>query len=354
MPGRGGLRVPLPRYIQPDGQWGYIIGSSHPGNGYSHNLVNWAKHPTHFEARPVDKSLSDMNELMRAHCRANYAETVLAGSPGFRDWKGLWGRHKDEVLVIASCGPSLTESLPWLYANRPKFRLMTINRSHRAFQDAEARPDYHYFVERRALPDWCFETENQSGRPMAPLDMRGVTMIGTPQCDPRLAGLFEPDRRYWGWSSLGGLGDIGEARALASYDVGAGTTIGNAPYIAWKLGFKRIVLVGCDFSLDCRMVGDGTGARLESRRMYFDRMWNHTHYTCGTPEGEAEFLKRLNPMLGHDGTACMSNAVLLGWCDYFKAVLDIAQYEAGMECVNATPRGILDWNCKTLEEAVCG
>ena len=346
--GQGGLRAPLTRFMQPDGRWGYVVSGAHPGTGHSHTLVNFIGFPDFFDMREKTEDLSDMRFLMETHHRANYAALRLSGHQGYRDWKELWGAHDGEILVIASCGPSLTHSLPTLYKHRDKFKLMTLNRSHRAFQDSDAKPDYHYFVERRALLDWAHEVENGTGRAVGDLTMDGVTMIGTPQCDPRMVNLFKPENRYWGWSSLGALGKFGECADLTSFDVKGGTTIGNAPYIAHKLGFSKIVLVGCDFSLDCRVVVDDKRAVAEPRRMYFDRMYYHTHHGAN----KQAFLSRHLPVLGIDGKACSVDARMLGWKDYFMAVLDIVQYEGGTECVNATPRGILNWNTQSLEEAL--
>ena len=348
MYGQEGLRAPLPRYVQPDGTWGYIVGAAHPGTGHSHTLVNFIEFPKHFEHREKTQDLSDMRYLMEAHHRANYADLRLRGLDGYRDWSDLWGKHEGETLVIASCGPSLTHSLPTLYRHRDKFRLMTLNRSHRAFQHPDVMPDYHYFVERRALLDWCHEVENGSGKAVGDLSMKGVTMIGTPQCDPRMVNLFEPAKRFWGWSSLGALGQFKECSDLTSFDVKAGTTIGNAPYIALKLGFKRIVLVGCDFALDCRVIVNNKQATAEPRRMYFDRMWFHTHYGSD----QQAFLSRHLPAMGFDNMAASVDARMIGWAAYFMAVLDIIQYEGGVECVNASPRGMLTWNCRPLEEAL--
>ena len=347
MPGQGGVRAPLRRFIKTDGVWGYVIAAAHPGNGHSHTLPDYIDFPGVFDHREANPHLcNDTRQLMVEHHLCNFAgERRL-----YRDWKRLHGRYDGETLVIASCGPSLTHALPTLYRRRGEFRLMTVNRSHRAFQDREVRPDLHYFVERRPLHDW--RTEIVDGKPADPLDFAGVDLITTPQADPLLVSMFEPSRRYWGWSSLGGLGDFPEVAALTSFDVKAATTIGNAPYIAWKLGFKRIILVGCDFALDCRAEKNEKSVDVVPRRMYFDRMWNSTHYAGTTPEQHAAYCARLNPMLGNGDQACMADAVLIGHCDYFQAALDIVHFEGGVDVVNATPRGQLRWNNRALEEAL--
>lgn len=347
--GQGGLRAPLDRFVQPDGNWGYVVSGSRPPNGHSHTLVNFVGNPSFFDERENAPNLADIRVLMERNHEDNARDLAEAGQPVYRCWSELWGKYAGETLVIASCGPSLTQSLPYLYRHRMRFRLMCLNRSQRAFMDAEVKPDFYYFVERRALPEWAQEVEDRTGRPLSPLDLSGVTMIGTPPCDPRMVRSFDPDKRYWGWTSLGGMGNIPEIASLKSYDVKAATTIGNAPYIAWKLGFKKIVLVGCDFSLDCRIEIDDKTKRGEvvPRRMYFDRMWHHTHYSADT-----EFLKKLLPLQGHNAKACVANADLLGHRDYFDGVLDIIHHEAGVEVVNATPRGLLRFNPKRIEEAL--
>jgi hypothetical protein len=349
MPGRGGVRAPLRRYVKADSRWGYVIGAAHPGNGGSHHLTNFIGYPEFFEHREDERHvLNDTRQLMVEHHFANHQ--MEEGR--YRDWKALWDLHEGEILVIASCGPSLTQSLPTLYKHRDKFRLMTLNRSHRAFMDREAKPDYHYFVERRPVKSWTHEVENNTGRAVRPLDFKGIKLITTPQAYPPMIAMFDPDKRFWGWSSLGGIGDQEPAKALTSFDVKGSTTVGNAPYIAHRMGFRKIVLVGCDFALDCRVVRTEKEILEVPRRMYFDRMWHTTHYAGSSDASRQLFCKHMNPLLGHGGKACMANAVLIGQCEYFQAVLDIIHYEGGTECVNATPRGQLMWNNMSLEEAL--
>ena len=79
--------------------------------------------------------------------------------------------------------------------------------------------------------------------------------------------------------------------------------------------------------------------------MYFDRMWNHTHHGA-----DKTFVSKQSCVIGIDGHACMVDAQMLGYRDYFMAALDIMQHEAGLECINATPRGILNWNNRDLDE----
>lgn len=342
IPGQGGVRVPLPRFILPSGEWGYVVGSARPNGGGSHHLLNFLRFPRTLEVREDAGGFNDTRTLMERNVEDNRKE-----NEGFRCWSELWGKHEGETLVLAGCGPSLTESLPLLYKHRAKFRLMCVNRAHRAFLDADAKPDYFYFVERRGLPDWAHEVD-RAGRPIRPLDLAGVTMIGTPPCDPRVVRAFGHGQRYWGWTSLGGLGGIEDVAALKSYDCKAATTIGNAPYIAMKLGFARVVIVGCDFALDCRAERDEQGGvQVVPRRMYFDRLWDHTHYAH-----DALWRQKLVAVHGVDGKACLVDAQLIGYADYFAAVLDVVQYDGGVECVNASSRGILNWNVRPLAEVM--
>ena len=342
VPGKGGVRVPLPRFINLGGEWGYIVASARPNNGGSYNLTNFIGFPAFFEPREKDQQFNDTRTLMERNSEDNRNE-----NHGFQCWSELWGKHEGEILVIASCGPSLTESLPLLYKHRSKFRLLCLNRSHRAFMDPEVKPDYFYFVERRGVPDWAHEVDGR-GAPGRPLDLSGITMIGTPQCDPRIVRRFDRDRRYWGWTSLGALGHLDYVARLKSYDVKAATTIGNAPYIGYRLGFSRIIFVGCDFSLVCRAEEDEKGNKtIAPRRMYFDRLWEHTHYAQ-----DPFWRTKLNPIIGIDGKACLADAQLIGYKDFFSAVLDIVQFEGGVECINASPRGILNWNVRALGEVL--
>ena len=351
IPGQGGVRAPLDRFVRPDGMWGYAI----PGKPGGH-CVNFIGFPSVLDPREsVAGACSDMRNLMETHHLRNTEDLADAGHDGYRCWSDLWGRHKGETLVIASCGPSLTRSLPTLYRHRDKFRLMCLNRSHRAFMHPGHRPDYYYFVERRAMPDWGNEVENRTGRILEPLDLSGITMIGTPQCDYRMVRRFDADKRYWGWTSLGGLGDYADVARLKSFDVKGGTTIGNAPLIAMRLGFRRIILVGCDFGCDvvAEVSRDGKQSRPMPTRLYFDRMWNCTHHTGINDQERAQWLQNQSALIGIDGRAVSTNPDWVCHRNYLLAILDIVQYEGGMECVNATPRGILNWNTRDLETVLC-
>lgn len=355
MPGRDGHRVPLRRFfdVQRDGAWGYLIDNCKVdgrADGF-HVIYNYVSFPDAFSGK--DKGglgLHDMGFLMERNHEDNLKWLRANGQTGYRDWKELFGKHEGETLVIASCGPSLTHALPMLYRRRKEFRLMCLNRSMRAFMDPEVKPDYYYFVERRGLPDWVREVEWPSGTPKEPFDLKGITMIGTPQCDPRVVSLFDPERCYWGYTELGAMGHVPECAALTKYDVKAATTIGNAPFMAWKMGFKKLILVGCDFALDCQMSKhpeDEKKQIVEPTRMYFDKDWHNSHYAR-----DGQWVQRMMPTVGNWNRACMSEPILTGHATYFEAVLDFAHHEGGMWCCNASARGNLRYNNLPLDAAL--
>jgi len=355
MPGRDGYRVPLRRFfdVQRNAAWGYLIDNCKVDGRAEglHVLYNYVTCPEAFEGK--DKGgigLHDMGVLMERNHEDNLAWLRANGQKGYRDWNELHGKHKGETLVIASCGPSLTHELPVLYRRRKEFRLMCVNRSLRPFMDPDAKPDYYYFVERRGIPDWVNEVEWPTGAAKSPFDLKGIAMIGTPQCDPRITRLFEPDRCYWGYTELGAMGHVPECANLTKYDVKAATTIGNAPFIAWKMGFSKLILVGCDFALDCQIAQHPEDAKkqiVEPTRMYFDRDWHQSHYAR-----DPGWVTRMMPTVGAYNRAVMSEPILTGHASYFSAVLDFAHHEGGMWCANASSRGNLAFNNMPLDAAL--
>lgn len=351
MPGRDGVRVPLDRFVDVHGRWGYAIPQSRVDRAGLHILYNYVLFQDTMAGR--DKGgvgLADMGVLMERNWQDNKDWCIRNGdSQGFRCWSKLFGRYEGETLVIASCGPSLTESLPMLYKHRKRFRLLCLNRSLRPFMDPEVKPDFFYFVERRGIPDWVHDVK-ADGSVGKPFDLNGITLIATPQCDPRIVRRFDHDRVHWGYTELGAFGHVPEITTLEKFDLKAATTIGNAPYIAWKLGFKRIICVGCDFALDCDYQvnpKDAKDCAIVPTRMYFDKYFKQTHYAT-----DAGWENKMLPLVGINDRACMSDPNLVGHVAYFSAVLDFLHFDGGVECINATPRGLLRFNCMGLEEAL--
>jgi hypothetical protein len=354
MPGRNGLRVPLNVTVDVAGRWGWVVKSSRTNEGHRHIAYNWHGWPAFLKEREEKGlGLCDLDTLIHRNYEDNIIEWRYAiedMEAGFPDWKQLWGKHKDEVLVVASCGPSLTQSLPLLYERRQEYRLLCLNRSMRAFVGSkDMKPDYYYFVERRGLTDWIHDV-NEDGQAIRPFDLEGIDLITTPPADPRIVRAFEPKRRHFGWTSLGNLGHIPEVRKLTSYDCKSSTTLANAPYIAWRLGFKAVIYVGCDFAIDCRLgiSSDGKHQVIDGTRVYFDKaMSDYVKNRC------PNWLRMPSlPELDHNRKMVLVTQDCQAHADYFAAELDIAQYEGGMTCINATPRGLLRFNNMGLAEAL--
>lgn len=351
-----GERVGFPVTVDLKGRWGYVIPSSSARhNDARHIAYCWPRWPEFLDARPEHGvGLSDMDTLMHRNHEDNiieYRYAVEDMEAGYPDWKDLWGSHEGEVLVCASCGPSLTESLPLLYRRREEFKLLCLNRSMRAFAGGGGviAPDYYYFVERRGLLDWIHDVNDQ-GRSIRPFDLSKTRMIGTPQADPRIVRAFKPENRYFGWSQLGDLGHIPEVRKLASFDCMASTTIGNVPYIAWRLGFKALVFVGCDFSMDCRLAvsADASRQEIQPTRVYFDKAMEDYRQN----RMPAWLRSPSVPVLDVRGRMVLVTQDGQGGADYLAAESDIAKFDAGLEVINASARGILRFNNMGLAEAL--
>jgi len=353
-PGRDG-RVPFGVTVDLDGHWGYVVPSAFAPNGARHIAYNWVQWPQFLgQRREHGVGLSDLDTLMARNHEDNlieYRYAVENMEAGYPDWKQLWDQHPGEVLVVASCGPSLTQSLPLLYKRREEFRLLCLNRSMRAFVGAgpDIAPDYFYFVERRGLSDWINDLSD-GGRKMRPFDLSKVVMIGTPQADPRIVRAFHPKNRYFGWSNLGDMGHVPEMRKLTSFDCMASTTIGNVPYIAWKLGFKAVIFVGCDFSMDCRLVQNSAGnhTEIQPTRVYFDKAMQDYRENRMPPWLRQPAL----PELDVSGHMVLATQDCRAHADYLAAETDFLKHDAGVEVINASARGIFDYNHMGLAEAL--
>lgn len=291
-------------------------------------------------------ALDDLGTLVERNYEDNRA---IVGEDGFRDWSELYGKHHGETLVVASTGPSLTRSLPEVYKHRDKFRLMTINRGLRAFTDPRFKPDYFHFVERRGLVDWTHEID-ETGMPGREFDLSGITLLATPQCDPRTVRAFDPDKMYWGYTGLGALGHHNDVFALTKIDVNATSTLANTTLLAYKMGFSKVIYVGCDFGIESTVQKQETDdgqviwGHLPSR-IYYDRP-----YGQGGPM--PPWAQAPQPIMGHDEKAILTTAGLHGMGQFFTAACDFLQYSGGVEVINATPRGLVRWNNQTFEEAL--
>ncbi len=343
MPGCGGIRADANGnsvFINVENKWGWRCDCEKGSKVY--NFVRWPEELCHKKARAPGAPVGDLDRLVEVHHRHN----LKRAGGHYRCWSELWDRHEGETLVIASTGPSLTRSLPALYKYRDRFKLLTINRGLRCFNRQDVQADYFYFVERRGRWDWVYETNGQ-GEPLAPFDSLGkTTLITTPQGDHELIEHFDADNTFYGFSGLGPLGHHAEVARLKTFDVMCSTTLGNAPYIAWKLGFERVILVGVDFAVELEFAVDHEigEAELRALRGYFDR---YEKQVAGGWRTES-----YDPVMGNDGTCTGDNHVLKSWCSQFAAVLDILQYEGGLEIINASAAGILRWNNRDLEEVL--
>lgn len=345
------VRAPLRRFPDLEGREGYLLPAGTTDEQGINVLYDFVRWPETMAGKEVSGGeITDLQHLCERNYEDNREDLRAAGQEGFRDWKELWGRHAGGTIVLASSGPSLTRSLPALYRHREKFTLLCSNRSLRAFTRPGHRPDYYYFVERRGLVDWTHEVDG-AGRPGRRFDLDDVALIATPQADPRVVRAFAPARRFWGFTGLGALGQHPDVLPLTKFDIKLGTTIGNAPYLAWRLGARRIVLVGFDFAFESVVVPgegpEGLHLRHVPARLYFDRPY--ASYSAASLPGWAHGPV---PAFGHDGKACMVSRPCLGNADYLVAALDFLHYEAGVEIVNCTPTGVLVWNNRDLEEVL--
>lgn len=223
--------------------------------------------------------------------------------------KELFGRHTGEICILAGSGRSLLKDLDTI-RGRDRSRVKVIAINHALKPVGPEHVDYYFIL------DWMSRKEWWKG-----LDARKVPCVTSSSTPPYVIGAF-PLRYYFGgmlaacsdetedmkqerkWVSFGLL----EQGFIASF---------SAMHLAYKMGFKRIVLSGHDFA-------------------YTD-MWYHWDEKVTMERAE-----QLGAYVHQDiyGKMTVSDDKLLRGNHMVNAA-SILLEESGVECVNASQEGIL-------------
>jgi len=235
----------------PQGRTVYILP---PANFDPHEMLmcmDWVKHEDVWRGIRTTK-IRGLVPDGHALVSVNYHQNKKIG---FRhSWDELWGREKGKTCIMVCPGPSLDESEAEIreLKAKPDHFTMGINRAIRW----GVHLDYFFFVDRRAVSgvggvsDWI-KTEP-----------RRTTLIASTTARADICRAF--GSRYWGEHFL--VEDSGMTVMTTHLYI----TLTDAMFAAYKLGAKRILLYGCDFSMPGELARDAKGPCWHCGNYYFD------------------------------------------------------------------------------------
>lgn len=243
-----------------------------------------------------------------------YQGHLLRIRSGVAEW---WGACPGETFFIVGSGPSLLRN-GHLLRKRPGTKVIAINAALRYLVKRGTPPDFWFALDWKGSKGW-----------LEGVDTAGVSLITSVTTPPKIVDRFD---RYYHFVGLTKSPDCREGvneklAYLGGLDAGLTATY-SAMYFAWAAGAKRIVLVGQDFAY--------------SFGMY--------HWDQPTPRGCYENQKAF-PWPDIAGCDTVTDRNMSNNC---AMVLGAAMWleEDGVEVVNASQHGILDWNCQPLESVV--
>lgn len=308
--------VPCRNFYRSHDQMGYVLyvlppsPAGHRGLNM-HMCPDWVRHEDWWqrkEPRQVGGGSVDTLHILDSNFRLN-----VQLDNGWRDWKELWDREAGKTCVIASCGPSLTESVPEILqlASRPDVFTLGINRATRVLD-----LDYFVAIDRRAQPDWIAE------------DQTDTIFIGATTVQTRVALRFK--QRYWGECCV-----ASQHAPISNMATSMGITLTDAMMAAYKLGAKKLLMFGCDFAISGRRV-----VETEDDKPYFevDQYYFDTSAKDGLAIRKAVF-PQVFPVYGRNDRLVFTNYELSTYATYAAAMADMLRH-GGVPVENHTPQGI--------------
>jgi hypothetical protein len=273
---------------------------------YMH-VFDWPQHEDRW-LHPAKKGIPNISRGERKKFQENHLMNLHNYEP-MKDWKKLWGKEDGKTALFVSSGPSLPESAAEIQrlAKRDDTFTIGINRAIRAVP-----LDYYFILDRWGSDDWF-----QDG------PFKKTTLIASTTVNHFFPPMF--NKIYWceHWHCDPPAPVTGVSTDLS-------ITITDALMCAYKMGAKRVLLYGCDYS--CTYTIDDRGYKVEM--YYFDRHWTqeadkrpkdyHAHYAV---EGI------------HDEIVLM-NRELMMYATYTKCMCLMLE-NAGVPVYNRTPRGML-------------
>ena len=223
----------------------------------------------------------------------------------------FFGAFPGSTWFIVGSGPSLIKNVS-LLERHPQAKILAVNATLKAMRPGLA--DFYFTL------DWLGGRKWLDG-----VDTKGVKLVCSVTCPPETLDRFSEQYHFVGMtqSESSETGINQEYAWLGQLDSGLTGTY-SAMHFAWRCGAKRIVLVGQDFA--CR--------------------WGQYHWNEPMTHALAVDRKfRIVPDL--DEGVTLTDDHFQRNCDLVKGACMWLE-EDGVEVVNATEGGILDWNKKTL------
>lgn len=229
----------------------------------------------------------------------------------------LFGTAAGETVFIVGSGPSLNRNGQVL-KRMPGAKVIAINGALSYLAEIGRKPDYYFTL------DWL---GNEGWLDGMPTD--GVRLIASVTCPPEVVTRFEKYHHFVGMTlTSGSEEEINRKYAyLGQLDAGLTATY-SAMHLAYRMGAEKIVLVGQDFAF--------------TNGMY--------HWNERCPKGLLEDRKAY-PTTDINGYGTFTDYQLDRNMSLIRAAAMWCA-EDGLEVINATEGGILDWNNRKLTDVV--
>ncbi len=302
-------KVPLyGRIILPNGIESIACGCAHDGRRYL--VPRWSILESNASALSGEKRPSHI----KTKIDRNYQGHLLRIRSGVSE---MFGAFPGETFYIVGSGPSLIRNGHLLCRSDGR-KIIAINAALKYMVQTGEKPDYWFCL------DWKSSTSWLEG-----LDVSGVKLITSVTTPPKMVDRFDqhyhfvgitqsPDCREGVNEKLGYLGGL-DCGLTATY---------SAMYLAWAAGAKRIVLVGQDFAYTFGMY-------------HWNEMVKRGHY-------KAAEAYPVDCISGGDTVTDRQMAVNMTLVQAAAMWLKMD----GVEVVNASQHGIMDWNPRPLAEVL--
>jgi hypothetical protein len=239
-----------------------------------------------------------------------------------------WDRHRNRIgrgiaehfgswqgytFFIVGSGPGLVANGQFL-KRHPLAKIVTLNGALTFFRGRERDTDFYFSLDWLGKQSWLSE-----------VDTTGIELISSVTTPPEILDRFAKYGHFVGMTSTcDGEEGINERYGhLGTLDAGLTGTY-SAMHFAWRCGAKRIVLVGQDFAV----------------------RWGLYHWDEPLPWKTA-IERKFFAAPDVDGSTLLTDYQLERNASLIRAAA-MWCHEDGVEVVNATEGGILDWNRKSL------
>lgn len=308
VPGDTGASVRVPRFskvLLPGGLQVIAAGPTVDGRQYivpRWSMLNTATTTLASEGRPqhIKDQIVAQAETHKERATAGVAE-----------W---FGACKGETFLVVGSGPSLCRN-GHLIERRPGQKIIAINAGLKFLLKIGVKPDFWFVLDWKGDGRWLDDVG----------DLSGISLITSFTTPPELLDRFENHYHFVGYTkSIGHVEGLNETYAhMGALDAGLTATY-SAMHFAYRTGARRIVLVGQDFAFTFGMY----------------------HWDEAIPVSVMRD-RKLFPVEDIRGDVTFTDDHLLRNMRLIKAAAMWCK-EDGVDVVNATEGGVLDWNPKPL------